>query len=96
MRLRCRAAVASWRVSVQQGTSGGQPISDGVDRVIHPGRAEVLDAEQRQDQQGCVQISGAVAGVPLPTAGSKPRTLTLAARASLARCQRRRFRADSR
>ena len=37
-------AVASWRVSLQQGTSSGQPISDGVDRVIHPGRAGVLDA----------------------------------------------------
>jgi hypothetical protein len=61
MRLGAGQAVASRRVPVEQGAAGGQFVSDGVDRATHPGRVGVLDAEQRQDEQGCVQVSGAIA-----------------------------------
>jgi len=63
MRLR-RQAVASWRVSVQQGTPEDNPSLTAL-IVSSPGRSGVLDAAQRKDQQGCVQISGTMAaGVP--------------------------------
>src|SRR6185295_5239719 len=54
-------AVASGWVAVQQRAAGGQLLSDGIDRAPYAGGVDVLDAQQRQDEQRRVEVVGAVA-----------------------------------